>query len=506
MASNSDNKLREKLSGIEPAFDPAAWDKMEALLDKKKKRRFFIWWWTGGIAAALLLTVGGYQAGRMLTTTQQIAQQTTAPAPTNTSNNTTTTTLPENTTPSTANNAGNPPVNNSGAATFNTTTNQPVAAQTPTGKHTSGTGNKNNNQPTATNKTVTGKQKQQSPNHKTTQTTTTTTNPADGFVAFNKNSSTKSKKGKRTATNTTTGSVIAAGSTAAATNNPAQQETNLLNAAAVTPPQLLYLQRMEASLLPVQATENTIAALDKEEENVLPKTKKKFFHYSLGVAAHISGATLGTEGTGTANNLFYKSPTWMAGFTHDFTFINRIAISNGIMYGQTSYEVKKPKAVNYTKAPLYYNSHISEVAIPIGIKVYPVVKNNFSFYISTGIINHIKLKETFSYTVPVDTPIANTALDPAGVYPPSNTFTEEVKSMDNLSSSPTPVSTTNDFAINNSKRYYASFYAGAGFAYTAKKHIVLFAEPVFYMGLQKIGVQDKRKYNLGITGGFRYQF
>jgi len=29
---------------------------------------------------------------------------------------------------------------------------------------------------------------------------------------------------------------------------------------------------------------------------------------------------------------------------------------------------------------------------------------------------------------------------------------------------------------------------------------------VIYMGLQKIGVQDKRKYNLGITGGFRYQF
>lgn len=503
MESNSDNKLREKLSGIEPAFDPAAWDKMEALLDKKKKRRFFIWWWTGGIAAALLLTVGGYQAGRMFTTNEQIAQHTMPSAPTNTSNNTTTTTLPENTTPSTANNAGNPSGNNSGPATFNTTTNQTVATQTPTGNIISAETNKSNNQTTANNKVASSKRKQQGPNNKTT---TATTNPADGFVAFNKNNSSNSKKSNRSATHTSTGSVTTSGRTAAATNNPAQQETNLLNAAAVTPPQLLYLQRMEASLLPVQATENTIAALDKEEENVLPKAKKKIFHYSLGVAAHISGATVGTEGTGTANNLFYKSPTWMVGFTHDFTFINRIAISNGIMYGQTSYEVKKPKAVNYTKAPLYYNSHISEVAIPIGIKVYPVVKNNFSFYISTGIINHIKLKETFSYTVPVDTPVANTTFDPAGVYPPSNTFTEEVKSMDNLNSSPTPVSTINDFAINNSKRYYASFYAGAGFAYTAKKHIVLFAEPVFYMGLQKIGVQDKRKYNLGITGGFRYQF
>ena len=505
MESNSDNKLRDKLSGIEPAFDPAAWDKMEALLDKKKKRRFFIWWWTGGIAAALLLTVGGYQAGRMYNANQQIAQQTVTTTPNNTGNNTSTT-LPENTTPSTANNAGNTTDNSSGSTTFNTSTNQPVASQVPTGNLTHSSGNKSNNKPTTTNQPATGKQKQQLRKNNTTQSSIGQSNPANGFVAFNKNSSTKSKKGKRIATSTTTGSVTATGSSAATATNPAQQETLLLNNAAATSPELLYLQRMEASLLPVPVSENAVTAIDKEEENTLPKAKKKIFHYSLGFAAHISGATVGTEGTGTANNMFYKSPTWLVGFTHDFTFINRIAITNGVMYGQTSYEVKKPKAVNYTKAPLYYNSHISEVAIPIGIKVYPVVKNNFSFYISTGIINHIKLKETFSYTVPADTPIANTSFDPTGVYPPSNTFTEEVKSMDNLNSSPASVSTTNDFSINNSKRYYASFYAGAGFAYTAKKHFVLFTEPVFYMGLQKIGVQDKRKYNLGITGGFRYQF
>ncbi|HRG89451.1 MAG TPA: outer membrane beta-barrel protein [Chitinophagales bacterium] len=503
MESNSDNKLRDKLSGIEPAFDPAAWDKMEALLDKKKKRRFFIWWWTGGIAAALLLTVGGYQAGRMLNTNEQLAQHTIIA--TNNSN-TNQTPAADSNTPVTSNTTNTTYSNSNTPNTGNTTTSQPASSTMPAGNSFSGTGSNANSKADAGNKPATGKQKQPLRKNNTIQTNNSQSNPANGFVAFNKNSSTKSKKGKRTATSTTTGSVTTTGTTAATATNPAQQETLLLNNAAATYPELLYLQRMEASLLPVPVSENAVTAIDKAEENVLPKAKKKIFHYSLGIAAHVSGATVGTEGTGTANNMFYKSPTWLVGFTHDFTFINRIAITNGVMYGQTSYEVKKPKTVNYTKAPLYYNSHISEVAIPIGIKVYPVVKNNFSFYISTGIINHIKLKETFSYTVPADTPIANTAFDPTGVYPPSNTFTEEVKSMDNLTSSPAPVSTTNDFSINNSKRYYASFYAGAGFAYTAKKHFVLFAEPVFYMGLQKIGVQDKRKYNLGITGGFRYQF
>ncbi|MES2620072.1 MAG: hypothetical protein V4615_04400 [Bacteroidota bacterium] len=64
MENNSDKQLRDKLKGIEPPFDPKAWENMEVMLDKKKKRRGFFWLWAGGIAASLLLVgVIGYELG-----------------------------------------------------------------------------------------------------------------------------------------------------------------------------------------------------------------------------------------------------------------------------------------------------------------------------------------------------------------------------------------------------------------------------------------------------------
>ena len=65
---------------------------------------------------------------------------------------------------------------------------------------------------------------------------------------------------------------------------------------------------------------------------------------------------------------------------------------------------------------------------------------------------------------------------------------------------------TKDFSLNSARRYYTSFYASAGFEYIVKKHFIFFTEPMFYMSLNKIGLQEKRKYNLGVNGGFRYQF
>lgn len=65
---------------------------------------------------------------------------------------------------------------------------------------------------------------------------------------------------------------------------------------------------------------------------------------------------------------------------------------------------------------------------------------------------------------------------------------------------------TEPFSVNNAKRYYTSFYAATGVEYILKRRWVLFTEPMFFMGLQRIGRQERTKYNIGVSGGFRYQF
>jgi len=56
-----DHLLRNASEANHPAFNEAAWEKMNTMLDKefgKKKRRFAIWWWL--LPVAILGGIGYY--------------------------------------------------------------------------------------------------------------------------------------------------------------------------------------------------------------------------------------------------------------------------------------------------------------------------------------------------------------------------------------------------------------------------------------------------------------
>ena len=244
----------------------------------------------------------------------------------------------------------------------------------------------------------------------------------------------------------------------------------------------------------------------KDESDVnLKKLKKKIFVYSMGVAANITGATLRHQTGAKAGDVFASSPSGMAGLTQDFMFFKRFAITNSILFSQTSFKVLDAKTT-YPIGLSKYSSNITEMAIPIGVKAYAISKPKFRFYIAAGIVNHIKFKETFNYQYNNNNVATNLT---GGLLPAQTPFTN-VGQFDAFYNSNTPNSnyykSTYDVSINHGNRYYTSFYASAGADFILKKHYVLFAESLFDMALQKIGVQNKYKYNIGLSGGFRYQF
>lgn len=449
MAINSDKQLRDKLSNQEFPFDPQAWEQMQALLDKKKKRRGFFWWWTGGLAAVLLLSVGTLGWGLYLMEEDDKQMEEIAA------------------------------VRNTEFGVRNSKVNAGTTSL-------------------SEQETQDGNTKSEIRNTKLNRATATLNEPSNA----NRQLSTANKKQKRENRNSTYETRNAKLNTANATlNEPSTANRQLLTAnskpeTAFTQQEGFILSRQEASLL-ASRSDNTETAFDKKEEDALPKQKKKIFNYSLGVLTNVSGTTLGKQ-----TNLFDKTPSYAAGLTHDFLFVNRVALTNSVLFAQTSFTVYQPKAIDFAKTPLSYTSHIISIDIPVGIKVYPVVKGNFRFYINTGIVNHIKLKETFTY-VPAPDTVYN-----ANVIPPNTNFPDQTNfngvSADVLST--TGSNSTADFSINRAKRYYASYYASAGFEYLAGGHWLIFGEPTFNMSLQKIGVQDKRKYNIGLNAGLRYTF
>jgi len=513
MENNSDKQLRDKLNSNEFPFDPQAWEQMEAMLDEKKKRRGFFWWWTGGVAAALLLIVGTIGWGLYLMKEDDGLgkEQVTMNSEQQRANN------EEKPEVRGRGSEENTVILNGGQQTTNN--NETVSSTQQAASNNTVAVGSGSRQKSVSESSEIKNQKAEKAKNKKLIAKNRNGATGEGSISAKRNSSTGSVSKKikqKEAILAQLKNEEAGASSKSVLENPYQKEVEALNAASAkaNADENIIMKRLEVSLLqPV--SENATASFDKKEEDVLPKKKKVKFNYSIGVMGNVTGTTLGIDNapnTPTRPGVFYKEPSYMVGLTHDFLFVNRVAITNSILYSQTSFKVYQPRVQSYPKAPLEYSSQISELAIPLGIKVYPVVKNNFRFYINTGIINHIKLKETFSYTMPVDTP-SNLTNNPNftadQLFPTQTNFESKGVTFDALNTGGIVSSrdmSTADFSVNLAKRYYASFYAGAGFEYITKKHFIVFGEPTFHMGLQKIGVQEKRKYNFGVNAGFRYRF
>lgn len=527
MESNSDKAMRDKLQGVEVSFDPAAWEQMEAMLDKKEKKRGFFWlWFSAGMAALLLLTGAGAYLAMYGKSDRQLAlvkEQTSASH------------TQGNTVGNEQNATGNAEVVEGSRQSNTTGDKEDIVSSMQNVTHTEGIStskqsNTSNNNSEAKQQTgsISGKAKQsKKANSKANnagkskdigQASTRNTQ----LVTRNNGATRNPQPATRNSTSTDNNQLQTANRFSIRNSQPTTG--NLLlkdfngkpintNAQVATPEAFSADKYWLTQLNP--AEEEYSPAKHEGDDQLPKKMRARVFQYSIGALGNVSAAMV-KENTGTTAVSTAK-PSSMGGFTHDFLFAGRFAISNSILYSQSNFKVINVRSQSFDPAPISFTCRITEVAIPIGIKVYPVSTPKFRFYLSAGIINHIKLNETFTYktVAKIDSGI-NSATDIKNTYPTTTSFdgagTGSVETNSNYNLNPSNTTSTkvlvntNEFSINNAKRYYASFYAGAGVEGIIKNIWILFAEPSFNMSLQKIGIQERRKYNVGANLGFRYQF
>lgn len=508
MESNSDKAMRDKLQGVEVPFDPAAWEQMEAMLDKKEKKRGFFWlWFSAGMAALLLLTGAGAYLSMYGESDKQLAL---AKEQTSVGN--------EQEVGSRQNAIGNQEGNEVGGKQLNTVGNKEEKTVNNEGESNSilKTEKANNTLGSNTSKTTHKlKAKRNTFNGKQTGTASTENR-------INKQQ--RSKQSAKNGTALTGNQQLATGNQSASTGNSQLTTNNALmtdfngkpinaNTQAATPKAFSADKYWLTHLNPAEEEYNP--AKHEGNDQLPKKMRAKVFQYSIGALGNVSAAMV-KENTGSTAVSTAK-PSSMGGFTHDFLFAGRFALSNSILYSQSNFKVTNVRSQSFDPAPISFNCRITEVAIPIGIKVYPISTPKFRFYLSAGVINHIKLSESFTYNTvtTIDSGIAS-AIDIKNTYPTTTSFDGNgngaIETYDSYTLTPGNTTSTkilvntNDFSINNAKRYYASFYAGAGVEGIIKNKWILFAEPSFNMSLQKIGIQERRKYNVGANLGFRYQF
>ena len=474
MENNTDRELKDKLQSLDFPFDPKAWEQMESKLEENRKPKGFLWWWFGGVAASLLVVAGMYgyhQLGtRMNNHTADLASNNplsynnhnpSNPNPTITSNK-----------PNTAGNATNP----------NPASNQVLHS--------------NNHEPASNISTPINKNSHTNSIHPLNPSAIKPEPFATGLVAHSnkgitakKSSADKQHKfGGQQKANSEKTTAKASKPNSSSTNNTQVSKSNSSLTLATTSTESHSTFTDPDGMIAMQANELTHVS-DNADDNMkrreegdvdLKKLNKKIFSYSLGASANITGSIAGSKTIAGSSEAFAHAPSYMAGFTHDFTFLNRFAITNSFLFSRTTFTI-----------PEGYSSAITELAIPIGFKGYLVSKSKFRFYLGTGIINHIKLKET--YTFP----------DLPNNY---NTQTGAFTQASSANFVPNFYNGASELSINSVRRYYASFYASAGAEYIFQKHLILFAEPLFYMSLQKVGLSNYHQYNIGLSGGIRYQF
>lgn len=514
MESNSDKAMRDKLQGVEMPFDPAAWEQMEAMLNKDEKKRGFFWWWFGaGMTALLLLSgAGAYVAMHSSTQGEQLAV-----------NGKRTKVKTESATGSTSINSTQPSEASNASVVNGKQANVIGNEEEANLSSTSNANNTDNGQPT-THNTSTSKAKSAKPaSTRNPQPATRNSNSTGNSQQSTKNAS-ATRKAKNAKPSSIRNQQLATSNPALLTDFNGKPIANTANTGTAanlsTQAEAVSADKYWMTYLTPTPAENTM--LPNESNTDLPKVKAKMFQYSAGLLVHAGSTIVGPSRfvSDTANTNINLGSSFRIGFTHDFLFAKRFAISNSILYSQSSFTVGNVRSESFRTPPISFTTQIKELAIPIGIKVYPVSKPKIRFYLSAGIVNHIKLSETFSYATWV-APKQDTTPSPIPTitnnYPTATNFdgtaTGSVETYENnYTLAGNTVTTTvvgvnsSEFSINNAKRYYASFYAGAGVEGIIKNKWVLFAEPTFSMDLHKIGIQQRRKYSVGGNLGFRYQF
>lgn len=514
MESNTDNNLADKLRGFEAPYEPEAWKEMEALLDKKKKRRVFFWWWTGGIAAALLL--GGLLWGVMkpeMHNGQEPKEQTTQRTlksseetefggpekqevgETGEKSNGG---LQENEVIAQAENNIKPKQANYGTNEVRKASRQPIIevenGQTSQSKALRSTGNKNKNA------------------HR-----------------GERNGSVQVAKQKEKAKELVSGSEVEGESAVAQVANTSaevkEEQLSLQKAA----------EQEAATAIPAvtdSSAEEPIANAIENKETENGKTKKegakggkKIFSFHLGARVDLLGVTTGPSGK-VPDSLKTREPwkfSYAVGPTVEFMLWKRLSFFTGVQYSMNAFKVKNPTIAqnelqdpNDTTGGFYsylcrsYTSTSHELIFPVGIKAYPLSTDKFRLFVSAGIINHVKLKETFELEIE-KVPNTSSLFTPAEdhyLHTSQNPFVNnsQYDMVGTSSALGDQAGKANWLSVSGTSRYYASFYASVGAEFVFKKKYQLVVEPLYRMSINTIGEQHKRLHSAGLSLGFKYQF
>lgn len=232
-----------------------------------------------------------------------------------------------------------------------------------------------------------------------------------------------------------------------------------------------------------------------------PKVKKKnpVAEFAIGTGAGINFSL-----TDAAR---WTKPGYSVDLNEEVMFLKRIGVSL-----TQSYTVRKYDGGNYpcpvsgySGCPNTYSSTVKSFDFGVDAKANLIQKSKWGWYVKAGIVNAIKFREEFEYHYPD----YDTIIPPQPTLAPQTNFngsnTNEAL-FDNAMTGGVNYVESPDLTISGAKRYHLAWHFATGIDYRISSRAGLQFELAHTFTKPTAGADDKRLHSPGVNGKFCYLF
>jgi len=242
------------------------------------------------------------------------------------------------------------------------------------------------------------------------------------------------------------------------------------------------------------------APVSNAPETSNPKVKKKnpVAEFTIGMGAGINFSL-----TDVAR---WTKPGYSVDLNEEVMFLKRIGVSL-----TQSYTVRKYDGGNYpcpvsgySGCPNTYGSTVKSFDFGVDAKANLIQKAKWDWYVKAGIVNAIKFREEFEYHYPD----YDTIIPPPNLAPQTNfNGSSSGESLfDNTTAGGLNYIEAPDLTVSGAKRYHLAWHFATGIDYRISSRAGLQFELAHTFTKPTAGADDKRLHSPGVNGKFCYFF
>lgn len=243
-----------------------------------------------------------------------------------------------------------------------------------------------------------------------------------------------------------------------------------------------------------------LAAKNATSDAAVPKHKQKrqIVTFALGGGAGINFSFI--------NAARWTKPGYAVDLNEELMFINRIGIALSQGYTERKYDGGQlPCSVGALDCPYSYNSTARSVDFGVTLKANLIHETKWNWYIKTGIINIVKLKEGFSYDYPQTDTLHSPALPPKTNFHGGG-FNNTNESLNDQNAGLDARSAPFDLSVSGAKRGHIAFLSATGFDIALKPNLNVQMEVNHSFTQPTVGVNNKRLHTIGVNARCFYLF